>query len=141
MVQDQQGHLADSEADLHRILSIDQNNANALNALGYVLATKTDRLTEAYGYISRALALEPDNAAIIDSMGWVLYRLHRNDEALTCLNKAMSLYPNHEIAAHLGEVFWVTGKQEQARATWKKGLEDKPDSEAIQEAMQRLKAN
>jgi len=106
-----------------------------------VLSNKTDRQQEAYEYITRALAIDPDNAAIIDSMGWVLYRMHRNEEALTYLQRAMSLYPNHEIAAHYGEVLWITDKQKEARDVWKKGLIDNPDSEIIKETLQRLNVN
>lgn len=138
MAQEQLGNIAASEADLRKILTIDKNNANALNALGYVLSNKTDRQQEAYELITRALALEPDNAAIIDSMGWVLYRLNRSAEALIYLRRAMELHPNHEIAAHYGEVLWVTGSQKEARQVWKKGIDDNPDSAIIKETLQRL---
>jgi len=141
MAYEQLGKLSESEADLRAILAIDHDNANALNALGYVLCNKTDRQQEAFELITRALAIEPDNAAIIDSMGWVLYRMNRNDEALTYLSKAMKLYPNHEIAAHYGEVLWITGKQKEAREAWKKGIDDNPDSEIIKETLQRLNVN
>ena len=138
--QEQLGKLAECEADLRAILKIDADNANALNALGYVLANKTDRLQEAHDLITRALALEPENPAILDSMGWVLYRLSRRDEALPYLRKAMALFPNHEIAAHYGEVLWVSGQQKDAREVWKQGIDDKPDSKIIKETLQRLNA-
>ncbi len=141
MALEQLDNIVDSEADLRTILSIDPNNANALNATGYLLANKTERQQEAYTLITHALELDPDNAAIIDSMGWILYRMNRNDESLTYLSKAMKLFPNHEIAAHYGEVLWVTGKQKEARDVWKKGIDDKPDSEIIKETLQRLKVD
>jgi len=138
MAQEQLGKISESEADLRAILNIDHDNANAMNALGYLLSNKTDRQQEAYELITKALVRDPNNAAIIDSMGWVLYRLNRNDEALTSLRKAMELYPNHEIAAHYGEVLWVTGNQKEAREVWKKGIDDNPDSPIIKETLQRL---
>jgi tetratricopeptide (TPR) repeat protein len=138
MAHEQLGNLQGAEEDLRALLTIDHDNANALNALGYVLCNKTDRQQEAHELITRALALAPDNAAIIDSMGWVLYRMKRNEEALTWLSKAMKRFPNHEIAAHYGEVLWVTGQQKEARKVWKKGIDDNPDSDIIKKTLERL---
>lgn len=140
MLYEQANHLVAAEADLRLILSKDPDNANALNALGYTLVNKTDRLQEGYELITRALALEPDNAAILDSMGWALYRLNRNEEAVLYLQKAMISFPNHEVAAHLGEVLWISGQKREARKIWQQGLEDDPDSAIIQETRSRLNA-
>lgn len=133
-----QGDLAAAEKDLRSILNRQPDHANSLNALGYLLANRTDRLDEAHQLITRALALEPDSAAITDSMGWLLYKQGRPAEALPYLEKAMQLMPNHEIAAHLGEVLWVLGKHKQARAIWKRGIEDDPDSDILKETLRRL---
>lgn len=141
MLYEQANNLNASEADLLIVLKKYPDNANALNALGYTLVNKTDRLQEGYELITRALALAPDNPAILDSMGWALYRLNRSEEAISYLEKAMASFPNHEVAAHLGEVLWVSDQQKEARRIWKLGMKDDPDSVIIQETMQRLKAN
>jgi len=140
MLYEQANNLRASEVDLRFILDKQPDNANALNALGYTLVNKTDRLQEGYELITRALTLAPDNPAILDSMGWALYRLNRHEEALPYLEKAMAAFPNHEVAAHLGEVLWISGKQKQARKIWKKGLEDDPSSSIIKETQKRLGA-
>lgn len=138
LVREQQGDFVGTEQDLNKVLELEPNNVSALNALGYTLANRTDRLDEAYQLIYKAYQARPDDAAIIDSMGWILYRQGKNEEALTYLRRAMSILPDHEIAAHLGELLWVTGKYEEARQVWQQGLEAKPDSEIIQSTMQRL---
>jgi len=134
------GDLPAAEADLRNILKQQPDNPNALNALGYILTNRTNRHREAYELITRAIAQEPNNPAYIDSLGWVLYRLDRHDEALEQLRIAMKMFPNHEIAAHLGEVLWVMDKKDEARKVWKEGLKDKPDSKIIEETQQRLKS-
>lgn len=126
------------ERDLREILEADPDNAAALNALGYTLTDRTDRHEEALGYIRRALELDPEDPAIIDSMGWVLYRLGRNEEAIEYLRKALALGHDAEIAAHLGEVLWVSGYQDEARKVWSRALENSPDAPAIHETMDRL---
>ena len=80
----------------------------------------------------------PNDPAIIDSLGWVQYRLGLYDEARQNLDKAYELYPDHEVAAHLGEVLWVMGEKSAARAVWRKALESQPNSEYIRSAMERL---
>jgi tetratricopeptide (TPR) repeat protein len=130
--------LVGAEADLRRILSVDPDNSQALNALGYTLADRTDRQAEALGYIERALALAPEESAILDSMGWVLYRLGRTEEALEYLTRAYERATDAEIAAHYGEVLWVLGRQEEAKTVWKKALEATPDDPVLQETIQRL---
>ncbi|QKK11354.1 MAG: hypothetical protein HND59_06880 [Pseudomonadota bacterium] len=82
--------------------------------------------------------MEPDDPAILDSMGWVLYRLGRNVESIEHLRKALALGHDAEIAAHLGEVLWVSGEQSEARMIWNKALENAPDAVAIHETMKRL---
>ncbi|WP_260292097.1 tetratricopeptide repeat protein [Sedimenticola hydrogenitrophicus] len=126
------------ERDLLRVIANDPKHADALNALGYTLADQTDRHQEALDYIQRALALKPDSAAILDSMGWVLFRLGRNQEAIGYLRQAYDKLPDAEIAAHLGEVLWVTGEQQQAREIWQGILDKTPQSEHVLEVMRRL---
>ncbi len=126
------------ERDLGEILKVDPEHADALNALGYTLADQTTRYREALGYIERALKLKPDSPAILDSMGWVQYRLGNTRLAIEYLRKAMGRLPDPEIAAHLGEVLWVSGAHEEARAVWQGALERSPESKFIHESMRRL---
>lgn len=130
--------LALVEADLLRLIELQPDNFNALNALGYTLADRTDRYEEAYGYIKRALDLKPNNHAILDSMGWVLYRMGRLDEASQYLRRALQVKNDYEVAAHLGEVQWMLGDQQGARATWEQALEDFPGKQAILDVMKRF---
>ncbi|UTF61321.1 tetratricopeptide repeat protein [Gilvimarinus sp. DA14] len=138
MVHDGLGNLAQAEQDLRSIIEYDPDNAAALNALGYILTENTERYAEAYDYIKHALELQPNDPATIDSMGWVQYRLGNLEIALRYLERAMSAYPDHEIAAHLGEVLWVSGQQDEARSVWRQGLEIDPDSEYIHSTIKRL---
>ncbi len=126
------------EADLQRILSLDPENPQALNALGYTLADRTDRTTEALGYIRRALALQPDDGAFVDSMGWVQFRLGNIDEALVHLRRAYELVPDGEVAAHLAEALWVAKKQSEARELWRDALKRWPDNKALTDSIKRL---
>jgi tetratricopeptide (TPR) repeat protein len=126
------------ERDMRAIIAQNPGSVDALNALGYTLADKTGRLQEALALIDRALTLKPDSSAVLDSMGWVQYRLGNFARAATYLRKALALQPDPEIAAHLGEVLWVLGEKEQARQVWKQALQRDPESEYIKEVMQRL---
>ncbi len=116
------------ESDLKTIIKKEPENAVALNALGYTLANRSERLKEALGYITKAIELNPNDPAIMDSMGWVHYRLGNYDEALDYLRSALKVMNDHEIAAHLGEVLWVTGHKDEARKVWKEALKVKADS-------------
>ncbi len=126
------------ERDLRTIISIDPDNADALNALGYSLADQTDRYEEALELIEKALRLKPDEAAFIDSMGWVMYRLQNLPEAEKYLRKALKMFPNDEVAAHLGEVLWSLGEKNEADRVWKEALELKPDSEILKQVIEKF---
>lgn len=132
--------IEDAEADLRAVLEQDPDDAFALNALGYTLADRTDRLDEAESLIVRAFAQRPDNPAIIDSMGWVAYRKGRLQEALEYLQRAYRLSDgDHEVAAHLGEVLWVLGREEEAREVFERALREHPDSDLLQQVWERLR--
>ena len=126
------------ERDMRDVISREPDNADALNALGYTLADRTDRYEEAYALIERAIALKPDSHYIIDSLGWVLHRMGRHEDALVQLRRAMSINPDPEIAAHVGEVLWVLGKKDEARAVWSTALEAAPDDERLLDVIERF---
>ena len=138
MLAEQQGDLALLESDLRRIIATEPDNATAMNALGYTLANRTQRYEEAYSLISQALALQPNEPAIMDSMGWVLYRMNRNEEALDYLTRAYAAFPDPEVAAHLGEVLWVSGDTDKAKQVWQGALLKDPDNVVLVETLQRL---
>lgn len=138
MLLDSMNKTDKAEQDLRTILENQPENAVALNALGYILTVRTERFDEAQGYIEQALALDPGNPAILDSMGWVLFRQGETSKALDFLEKAWEAYPDPEVAAHYGEALWVTGHEEQARMIWEEGLDQSPDHEILQETIKRL---
>lgn len=138
LMHERMGDIAAAEADFRRILHDAPDDANVLNALGYTLADRTDRLEEAKGYIEKALAAQPDSAAVIDSMGWVLYRLGRLEEALPYLRRAFELQPDPEIAAHLGEALWSSDRLDQAREIWRQGLEIDAGHAGLLRTLKRL---
>ena len=134
------GRLDVLERDLLRVIDIDPGNADAMNALGYTLADQTDRHDEALVLIERALEIKPNEAAFIDSLGWVQYRLENYKDAVTNLRKALSLFDNDEVAAHLGEVLWVSGEQQEARNVWQRALDARPDSDILKRVIKRFVA-
>jgi tetratricopeptide (TPR) repeat protein len=126
------------ERDLRTILEKEPDHSQALNALGYTLADRTDRYEEAYRYIKKALALSPNDFYILDSMGWVLYRLGRLEEAIEYLNKAMNVRKDPEIAAHLGEVLWVKGDKDSAQEIWDTALQETPEDNRLLDVINRF---
>jgi tetratricopeptide (TPR) repeat protein len=138
MLAEQQDNFALAEQDLRALLAQDQDNAVALNALGYTMILHTDRRDEAYKLIKRAYLLNPGDPATIDSMGWVLFQMDQPDKALEYLQKAYDILPDPEIASHLGEVHWTLGNREQALKVWRQGLQQVPDHPSIIETMERL---
>ncbi len=140
MVHEADGELTAMETDLRRILEQDPNHAATLNALGYTLTNHTERYEEAADLIERALALSPGDPAILDSLGWVYYKLGQLAQSEALLRQAHQAFPDPEVAAHLGEVLWIQGKQIEARDIWRDGLSRVPDHSIILEAVQRLGA-
>lgn len=130
--------IARAEADLRKILVTEPENVAALNALGFTLADRTPRHQEALELIERARVAQPDNPAIIDSHGWVLYRLGRNDEALAELRRAWALTRDAEIGAHLGEVLWVMGRKDEARQFFAESEKLDPDNRALKRAREQF---
>ena len=138
MAADKLGEYHISETDLLTILEIDENNVDAMNALGYTLANRNQDLDRALNYLQRAMELKPDNAAIIDSLGWAYYRLGDLEQAHQYLRQALELMYDAEIAAHLGEVLWMKGEHDRARHVWQKALERDPEHLILLETVNRL---
>ncbi|MEK7991575.1 MAG: tetratricopeptide repeat protein [Thiotrichaceae bacterium] len=132
------GHIQLFEKDLRHILAIEPEHIDALNALGYTLSNHTDRHEEAYELVKKAYELQPDVYYILDSMGWVLYHKGELAKAVGYLRKAYELNPDPEIAAHLGEVLWANGQQQEAKQIWQQATELFPDEEQLQEVIQRF---
>lgn len=126
------------EKNLRTLIRIKPDYAHAYNALGYSFAERNTRLSEAEALIKKALALAPDDAFIIDSLGWVLFRKGDAANALTQLQRAYAIRPDPEIAAHLGEVLWVLGRREDAKKIWQDAAKANPGNEALVEVVKRL---
>jgi tetratricopeptide (TPR) repeat protein len=126
------------ESSLRKLIRINPDNAHAYNALGYTLADRNQRLDEAQELIDKALKLSPDDAFIMDSMGWVLFRQGKTEDGLKYLQRAYTIRPDAEIAAHLGEVLWVLGRRDEARKVWDEALKKTPDSDILTKTVQRF---
>lgn len=126
------------EQDLRKLIKLKPDHAHAYNALGYSYAERSIQLPEALKLIQRAIELAPDDPYIMDSLGWVYYRMGKTVEGLNYLNLAFAARPDPEIAAHLGELLWVQGAQDDAKAIWRSALEKDPDNEVLLETLQRL---
>jgi Flp pilus assembly protein TadD len=127
------------EASLRKLIRLQPEHAHAYNALGYSLADRNLRLPEAQELLEKALQLAPDDPFIIDSMGWLLYRTGKNKEALEYLRRAYSARPDAEIAAHLGEVLWVSGERSEAEKVWLEATKKTPGNDALNSTIKRFK--
>lgn len=138
MVAEKLGDLNQLEADLGYLIAKNPRNSTALNALGYTLADRTKRYEEALQLIQLARDISPTDPAIIDSLGWVYYRMGRLNESLALLQQAYKVFPDPEVAAHLGEVLWHMGQHEKAITIWQQGLQKQPTSKIIKDTLDRL---
>jgi len=127
------------EKSLRKLIALRPDNAHAYNALGYTFAERNIRLDEAQALIEKALALAPDDAHIIDSMGWVLFRRGELPGAVEQLQKAYRLRPEAEIAAHLGEALWKSGRPDEARRVWREASAREPGNKVLSETLARFK--
>lgn len=132
------GRFEEMEQDFRSVLERDPDNVNANNALGYMLADRNIRLDEARGYIEKAYRQKPELAAVIDSMGWVLYRLGDLEQAIRYLREAYEKDPDDEIAAHLIEALWANGDQREARQLLRDAGRKSPESDHLRELRERL---
>ena len=126
------------EKSLRKIMTLTPNNQHAYNALGYSLAERNLRLPEAYDLVKHALELAPSDPYIMDSMGWVEFRMGRLEKAEEILRQAYAIKPDAEIAVHLGEVLWVRGREEEAKNLWRTALSQDPKNETLKGTLQRL---
>ncbi len=140
MLHERLDNLPGLEADLKKLLEVEPENAAALNALGYTLADRTERYEEAETLVLKAYQLDSKDPAILDSMGWVQFKLGNLEEAARYLRMAYDQHPDPEVAAHLGEVLWVMGDHVEAEALWEKTLETSPDSTVLKETIERLRS-
>ena len=138
MLAEKRNDLEQMERDLRAIIKREPDNAMALNALGYTLSDRTTRYAEAKALIQQAYDLSPDDPAVLDSLGWVNYRLGNLDEAERLLRQALERFPDQEVAAHLGEVLWANGKQREAKKIWGTFLKENPDSPILRKTILRL---
>lgn len=139
MVADRLNRYDDMEALLRRVIALKPEDHHAHNALGYSLADRNIRLEEALGLVQHAAKLAPHDPFIVDSLGWVQYRLGHRDEALKLLRRSHLARPHVEVAAHLGELLWVIGQQEEALRIWREGRAREADNDVLQETLTRLK--
>jgi len=140
LVWERRDQIERAEADFRKILAIEPDSVAALNALGYTLADRTTRYKEALELIDRARAAEPDDPAITDSYGWVLYRLGRHEEALVELRRAFARQKDPEIAAHIAEVLWALGRQDEARKYFDEARKLDPENRSLKRALEKTGA-
>ena len=126
------------EKHLKKAISLKPDYAIAYNALGYSYADRNIKLDDAKKYIEIALSIDPQNHYILDSMGWVYFRLGNYDIAYEFITKAYTIQEDPEIAAHLGEVLWKQGKQNEAISIWQSSLEKFPENSILIETKNRL---
>jgi len=139
MICEKLGRFDQMESLLRGIMKAKPNDPHAFNALGYSLADRNTRLDEARQLILKAIQLAPRDPFIQDSLGWLEYRVGNTKEALRILEAAYKARPDAEIAAHLGEVYWILGQQDKAGSIWREGLLLKSDNETLLETLKQFK--
>lgn len=126
------------ETTLRSVMAQAPDNHHAYNALGYSLAERNVRLPEALELIDKALKMAPDDPFIMDSMGWVQYRLGNLDAAESNLRRAYALRGDVDIAVHLGEVLWQKGKKADAQKLWREARVKDPKNDTLRSTLARL---
>jgi outer membrane biogenesis lipoprotein LolB/uncharacterized protein HemY len=139
MSAEKSGHIDIMEKILREILRKNPNDANSLNALGYSLADRNQKLPEAFKLITKAHQLSPRDGFILDSLGWVNFRMGKNTVALEQLQQAFSMKPEADIAAHIGEVLWAMNRSVEAEDMWRKGQQLDANNPTLKETLKRLK--
>jgi Flp pilus assembly protein TadD len=139
LVAEKMGKVDVMEKSLRQVMAKQPDNMQAYNALGYSLADRNVRLKEAYGLIDKALKMAPGDPFIMDSMGWVQYRMGNLSAAEAQLRKAYALRSDPEIAVHLGEVLWKKGQQDDARTLWREAAAKDPKNDSLKSTLTRLR--
>ena len=139
MSAEKSGQIEVMEKTLREILRKNPNDVNSLNALGYSLADRNQKLPEAFKLISKAHQLSPKDGFILDSLGWVNFRMGKNALALEQLQQAFNMKPEADIAAHIGEVLWVMNRPIEAEDMWRKGQQLDANNPTLKETLKRLK--
>lgn len=138
LLAESQEKFIEMEATLRQVIELAPDNQHAYNALGYSYADRNIHLDEALSLIEKALNLAPDDPFILDSFGWVKYRMSKLEEAEQALRRAYQLRPDPEIAVHLGEVLWSAGKKDEARQFWREVNNKYPGNETLKSTLARL---
>ncbi len=141
MAAEKNGHYDVMETQLRTLMKLQPANPQAYNALGYSLVDRNQCLDEAVKLIEKAVSLAPNDAFIMDSLGWARFRQGNAAEAEKILKNAYTIQPNAEIGAHLGEVQWKSGQQDQARATFRQAQKLEPDNDTLVKTLKRLQVN
>lgn len=139
MLAESQKDVDSMETSLRKVIELAPNSQHAYNALGYSFADRNIRLDEANTLIEKANQLAPDDPFILDSLGWVKFRLSKYDEAEQALRRAYELRPDAEIAVHLGELLWTMGQKDNARKIWRDAQQKDPDNQTLKTTLDRLK--
>lgn len=139
MMAEKAGRFDEAETALRRVIELSPENQHAYNALGYLYVDRNVHLSEARVLLDKALKLAPDDAFILDSMGWLEFKENHNETALAFLERAYEIRPDAEIAVHLGEVLWVMGEQQKAKTIWKEAQKKDPDNAALKSTLERFK--
>jgi len=126
------------ESSLKRLIEVKPDHAHAYNALGYSFAERNVRLPEAKQLIEKALEISPEDFFIVDSLGWVLYRMGDLKSAAVQLRRAWEGRPDGEIGAHLGEVLWELGQRDEARRIWQEAAKTSPENDTLQKTLKRF---
>ena len=132
-----QDKVADAVDALRVILQERPNDPIVLNALGYTLVDRTRHRQEGLELIERALAMTPDNGAVLDSMGWALHKVGRQEEALEHLKRARQRVQDGEVELHFGEVLAALGRQEEAEEVWRAAAKRFPDNAELQQRVNK----
>jgi tetratricopeptide (TPR) repeat protein len=138
MLHERADQMRETERLLRQVIALDPGHAHAHNALGYSLADRNQRLPEALALITRALEISPRDPFILDSMGWVKFRMGQYKEAVDYLQRAYERRPEAEIAAHLGEALWKLGDQTEARKIWAEGVVQDASNKTLQDTLKRF---
>lgn len=139
MMAEKLNKVAEMERLLRKVIELKPDHHHAYNALGYSLAERNVRLPEAKALIQKALDIAPGEPFITDSLGWVEYRIGNREEALRLLRGAYQSRPDPEIAAHLGEVLWVSGQRDEARKVWREARSRDSSNDVLRETLARLR--